>query len=55
MDNKKEVTYEITMKIVRGLLKSKIIKEDEFNKFKEEMIKKYNPKISLLMELSLDK
>ena len=55
MNTKNEVTYQITIKILSNLFKKNLITKDEFNKFKHKMLEKYNPKISELMELSLDK
>ena len=55
MNNKNEVTYQITIKILSNLFKKNLITKDEFNSFKHEMLEKYNPKLSELMELSLDK
>ena len=55
MKTKNEVTYQITIKILSNLFKENLITKDEFNKFKHKMLEKYNPKLSELMELSLDK
>ena len=55
MNTKNEVIYQITIKILSNLFKKNLITKDEFNKFKHKMLEKYNPKISELMELSLDK
>ena len=55
MNTKNEVTYQITIKILSNLFKKNLITKDEFNKFKHKMLEKYNPKLSELMELSLDK
>ena len=55
MNTKNEVTYQITIKILSNLFKKNLITQDEFNKFKHKMLEKYDPKISELMELSLDK
>lgn len=55
MKTKNEVTYQITIKILSNLFKKNLITKDEFNKFKHKMLEKYNPKLSKLMELSLDK
>ena len=55
MNNKNEVTYQITIKILSNLFKKNLITKDEFNKFKHKMLEKYDPKISELLELSLDK
>ena len=55
MNIKNEVTYQITIKILSNLFKKNLITKDEFNSFKHEMLEKYNPKLSELMELSLDK
>lgn len=55
MNNKNEVTYQITIKILSNLFKKNLIAKDEFNKFKHKMLEKYNPKLSELMGLSLDK
>ena len=55
MNIKNEVTYQITIKILSNLFRKNLITKDEFNKFKHKMLEKYNPKLSKLMELSLDK
>lgn len=55
MKTKNEVTYQITIKLLSNLFKKNLITKDEFNKFKHKMLEKYNPKLSELMELSLDK
>ena len=55
MNIKNEVTYQIIIKILSNLFKKNLITKDEFNSFKYEMLEKYNPKLSELMELSLDK
>lgn len=55
MNTKNEVTYQITIKILSNLFRKNLITKDEFNKFKHKMLEKYDPKISELMELSLDK
>ena len=55
MNNKNEVTYQITIKLLSNLFRGNLITKDEFNSFKHEMLEKYDPKISELMELSLDK
>ena len=55
MNTKNEVTYQITIKLLSNLLRKNLITKDEFNKFKHKMLEKYDPKISELMELSLDK
>ena len=55
MNTKNEVIYQITIKILRNLFRKNLITKDEFNKFKHKMLEKYNPKISELLELSLDK
>ena len=55
MNTKNEVTYQITIKILSNLFRKNLITKDEFNKFKHKMLEKYNPKLSKLMELSLDK
>ena len=55
MKTKNEVTYQITIKILSNLFRENLITKDEFNKFKHKMLEKYNPKLSELMELSLDK
>ena len=55
MNTKNEVTYQITIKILRNLFRKNLITKDEFNSFKHKMLEKYNPKLSELMELSLDK
>ena len=55
MNTKNEVTYQITIKILSNLFRGNLITKDEYNKFKHKMLEKYDPKISELMELSLDK
>ena len=55
MNIKNEVTYQITIKILSNLFRKNLITKDEFDSFKHNMLEKYNPKISELMELSLDK
>lgn len=55
MKTKNEVTYQITIKILSNLFKKNLITKEEFNTFKYKMLEKYDPKISELMELSLDK
>ena len=55
MNTKNEVTYQITIKILSNLFRKNLITKDEFKKFKYKMLEKYNPKLSELMELSLDK
>ena len=55
MNTKNEVTYQITIKILGNLFRENLITKDEYNKFKHKMLEKYDPKISELMELSLDK
>lgn len=55
MNTKNEVTYQITIKILSNLFRENLITKDEFNKFKHKMLEKYDPKISELIELSLDK
>ena len=55
MNTKNEITYQITIKILSNLFRKNLITKDEFNKFKLKMLEKYNPKLSELMELSLDK
>ena len=55
MNIKNEVTYQITIKILSNLFRENLITKDEFNKFKHKMLEKYDPKISELIELSLDK
>ena len=55
MNIKNEVTYHITIKILSNLFRENLITKDEFNKFKHKMLEKYNPKLSELMELLLDK
>ena len=55
MKTKNEVTYQITIKILSNLFRENLITKDEYNKFKHKMLEKYDPKISELMELSLDK
>ena len=55
MNTKNEVTYQITIKILSNLFRKKLITKDEFDLFKHKMLDKYDPKISELMELSLDK
>lgn len=55
MLNKDEITYQITLKILKDLLNKNTITQEEYEKFKIKMIEKYNPKITYLTELSLDK
>ena len=55
MNNKNEVTYQITIKILSNLFMKNLITKDEFDSFKHKMLEKYNPKLSELLELSLDK
>lgn len=55
MNTKNEVTYQITIKILSNLFRKNLITKDEYNKFKHKMLEKYDPKISELLELSLDK
>ena len=55
MNTKNEVTYQITNKILSNLFRKNLITKDEFDSFKHKMLEKYNPKLSELMELSLDK
>lgn len=55
MNNKNEVTYQITIKILSSLFRKNLITKDEFDSFKHKMLEKYTPKISEFMELSLDK
>ena len=55
MNIKNEVTYQITIKILSKLFRKNLVTKDEFNSFKHKMLEKYNPKLSELMELSLDK
>ena len=55
MNTKNEVTYQITIKLLSNLFRKNLITKDEFNKFKHKMLEKYDPKLSELMELSLDK
>ena len=55
MNTKNEVTYQITIKILSNLFRKNLITKDEYNKFKHKMLEKYNPKLSELLELSLDK
>lgn len=55
MNTKNEVTYQITIKILSNLFRKNLIIKGEFNKFKHKMLEKYNPKLSELIELSLDK
>ena len=55
MNTKNEVTYQITIKILSNLFRKNLITKDEYNKFKHKMSEKYDPKISELMKLSLDK
>ena len=52
MNIKNEVTYQITIKILRNLFRKNLITIDSF---KHKMLEKYDPKISELFELSLDK
>lgn len=55
MLNKDEITYQITMKILKELLNKNIITHGEYEKVKIKMLEKYNPKLTLFTELSLDK
>ena len=55
MNTKNEVTYQITIKILSNLFRKNLITKDEFDSFKHKMLEKYNPKLSELLELSLDK
>ena len=55
MNIKNEVTYQITIKILSNLFRENLITKDELDSFKHKMLEKYDPKISELMELSLDK
>ena len=55
MNIKNEVTYQITIKILSNLFRGNLITKDEFDSFKHNMLEKYDPKISELLELSLDK
>ena len=55
MNTKNEVTYQITIKILSNLFRGNLITKDEFDSFKHNMLEKYDPKISELLELSLDK
>lgn len=55
MNTKNEVTYQITIKILSNLFRKNLITKDEFDSFKHKMLEKYNPKLSELIELSLDK
>lgn len=55
MNIKNEVTYHITIKILSNLFRENLITKDEFDSFKHKMLEKYDPKISELIELSLDK
>ena len=55
MNTKNEVTYQIIIKILRNLFRKNLITKDEFDSFKHKMLEKYDPKISELLELSLDK
>ena len=55
MNIKNEVTYQITIKILSNLFRKNLITKDEFDSFKHKMLEKYNPKLSELLELSLDK
>lgn len=55
MNTKNEVTYQITNKILSNLFRKNLITKDEFDSFKHKMLEKYNPKLSELLELSLDK
>ena len=55
MNTKNEITYQITIKILSNLFKKNLITKDEFDSFKHKMLEKYDPKMSELMELLLDK
>ena len=55
MNTKNEVTYQITIKILSNLFRKNLVTKDEFDSYKHKMLEKYNPKLSELIELSLDK
>lgn len=55
MNTKNEITYQITIKILSNLFRENLITKDEFDSFKYKMLEKYAPKLSELIELSLDK
>ena len=55
MNTKNEVTYQITIKILSNLFRKNLVTKDEFDSFQHKMLEKYNPKLSELIELSLDK
>lgn len=55
MNTNNEVTYQITIKILSNLFRKNLVTKDEFDSFKHKMLEKYNPKLSELIELSLDK
>ena len=55
MNTKNEVTYQITIKILSNLFRKNLITKDEVDSFQHKMLEKYNPKLSELLELSLDK
>lgn len=55
MNIKNEETYHITIKILSNLFRENLITKDEFDSFKHKMLEKYAPKLSELIELSLDK
>lgn len=52
---KKEMTYQITMKQADLLLKNNVLDIEEYQEFKDKMLKKYEPKLSKYMSETLDK
>ncbi|MDO4814271.1 MAG: hypothetical protein Q3988_04160 [Gemella sp.] len=52
---KKEIIYQITMKQADLLLKNNVLDIDEYQEFKDKMLKKYEPKLSKYMSETLDK
>ena len=51
----KECHYQITMKYAKELLQKGILTEEEYQHFKQKMLKKYEPIISQYIDLSVDK
>ncbi|MBF0710817.1 MULTISPECIES: SHOCT domain-containing protein [unclassified Gemella] len=52
---KKEIIYQITMKQADLLLKNKVLDKEDYQEFKDKMLKKYEPKLSKYMSETLDK
>ncbi|NEW66028.1 hypothetical protein H1220_04235 [Carnobacteriaceae bacterium zg-84] len=55
MNKNNELTFQITMTLVDNLIKNNLITAEEYELFKEKMIKKYEPKLGKLLILILDK